>query len=188
LTSDSYTTLSTFSWENTDDIVKVLVPLEGVTKPLVSVEFNAYGFDLRVTGLAGANYRCAVSDLHAEIVPGESSFMVPKSNKRVVVKLKKAKTDSYSDKNWYELKEKPKLGGGGGGSGKAKGDEDPMGGIMDLMKNMYNDGDDDMKKTIAQAFTDANKGKKAGMPGMDMPGMDMPGMDMPQFPSMDSPL
>jgi len=58
-----------------------------------------------------------------------------------------------------------------------------MGGIMDLMKNMYNDGDDDMKKTIAQAFTDANKGKKAGMPGMDMPGM-----DMPQFPSMDSPL
>ena len=64
------------------------MPLEGVTKPLVSVEFNAYGFDLRVTGLAGANYRCAVSDLHAEIVPGESSFMVPKSNKRVVVKLK----------------------------------------------------------------------------------------------------
>jgi len=70
------------------------VPLEGVTKPLVSVEFNAYGFDLRVTGLAGANYRCAVSDLHAEIVPGESSFMVPKSNKRVVVKLKVPTSES----------------------------------------------------------------------------------------------
>lgn len=67
---------------------QVLVPLEGVTKSCVSVDFTAKGFDLRVTGLAGANYRCAVSDLHAEIVPAESSFMVPKSNKRVVVKLK----------------------------------------------------------------------------------------------------
>jgi hypothetical protein len=67
---------------------QVLVPLEGVEKPLVSVEFSAKGFDLRVTGLAGVNYRCAVTDLHAEIVPAESSFMVPKSNKRVVVKLK----------------------------------------------------------------------------------------------------
>lgn len=54
-----------------------------------------------------------------------------------------------------------------------------MGGIMDLMKNMYQDGDDEMKKTIAQAFTDANRGKKAGMPDMpDMGGMDMD-MDMP---------
>jgi hypothetical protein len=54
-----------------------------------------------------------------------------------------------------------------------------MGGIMDLMKNMYQDGDDDMKRTIAQAFTEANRGKKPGMP--DMP-------DMPLDMDMDTPL
>jgi hypothetical protein len=87
--TESFTTLSTFSWDDeTGDVVKVLVPLEGVTKELVSVEFSSKGFDLRVTGLAGVNYRCAVADLHAEIVPSESGFMVPKSSKRVVIKLK----------------------------------------------------------------------------------------------------
>ncbi|MCI52658.1 calcyclin-binding protein, partial [Trifolium medium] len=33
-------------------------------------------------------------------------------------------------------------------------EKDPMAGIMDLMKNMYEDGDEEMKKTIAKAWTD----------------------------------
>ncbi|XP_039014972.1 DExH-box ATP-dependent RNA helicase DExH8-like [Hibiscus syriacus] len=36
---------------------------------------------------------------------------------------------------------------------------DPMAGIMDLMKNMYEEGDEDMKRTIAKAWTDARSGK-----------------------------
>ncbi|KAL0924579.1 hypothetical protein M5K25_005421 [Dendrobium thyrsiflorum] len=40
-------------------------------------------------------------------------------------------------------------------------DKDPMAGIMDLMKNMYDDGDDDMKRTIAKAWSDARSGKNA---------------------------
>ncbi|KAL8192284.1 hypothetical protein R6Q57_027951 [Mikania cordata] len=38
-------------------------------------------------------------------------------------------------------------------------ERDPMAGIMDLMKNMYEEGDDEMKKTIAKAWTDARSGK-----------------------------
>ena len=40
-------------------------------------------------------------------------------------------------------------------------EKDPMAGIMDLMKNMYEEGDDEMKKTIAKAWTDARTGKTA---------------------------
>lgn len=36
-----------------------------------------------------------------------------------------------------------------------------MAGIMDLMKNMYEGGDEEMKKTIAKAWTDARSGKVA---------------------------
>ncbi|KAD3068891.1 hypothetical protein E3N88_36771 [Mikania micrantha] len=38
-------------------------------------------------------------------------------------------------------------------------ERDPMAGIMDLMTNMYQEGDDEMKKTIAKAWTDARSGK-----------------------------
>ena len=30
--------------------------------------------------------------------------------------------------------------------------KDPQAGLMDLMKNMYQEGDDEMKRTIAQAW------------------------------------
>ncbi|KAL2930656.1 Calcyclin-binding protein, partial [Bienertia sinuspersici] len=40
-------------------------------------------------------------------------------------------------------------------------EKDPMAGIMDLMKNMYEEGDEDMKRTIAKAWTDARSGKTA---------------------------
>ncbi|XP_039139237.1 calcyclin-binding protein-like [Dioscorea cayenensis subsp. rotundata] len=38
-------------------------------------------------------------------------------------------------------------------------DKDPMAGIMDLMKNMYDEGDDEMKWTIVKAWSDARSGK-----------------------------
>lgn len=38
---------------------------------------------------------------------------------------------------------------------KPKEDDDPSKSIMSLMKQMYEDGDDEMKKTIAKAWTEA---------------------------------
>lgn len=38
--------------------------------------------------------------------------------------------------------------------------EDPSSGLMDLMKKMYEEGDDDMKRTIAQSWSEsANKSR-----------------------------
>lgn len=45
-------------------------------------------------------------------------------------------------------------------------DEDPQAGIMNLMKKMYDDGDDDMKRTIAKAWTESQDKKNAGAPMM----------------------
>ena len=43
-----------------------------------------------------------------------------------------------------------------------KADEDPSAGIMNLMKKMYDDGDDDMKRTIAKAWTESQDKKASG--------------------------
>ena len=43
---------------------------------------------------------------------------------------------------------------------------------MNMMKKMYEDGDDNMKRTIAEAWTKAQDKKDGGMGGMgDMGGM-----------------
>lgn len=33
--------------------------------------------------------------------------------------------------------------------------DDPSAGLMDMMRQMYEDGDDDMKRTIAKAWTES---------------------------------
>eukprot|EP00959_Pyramimonas_sp_CCMP1952_P302482 6329100-Pyramimonas_sp.AAC.1 len=173
----SYETISTFSWEQTNETVKVLVPLEGVTKDLVTVDFTKSSFDLKVHGVNGKNYRCLVSNLSHPVNTESCSFMVPKSNKRVVVKLTKASSTTWTEKNWSELKEKPKAVA----ALEKKGPpdmSDPQAGLMDLMKNLYDDGDDDLKRTIAKSWTEAREGKQPELPQMDdlMP-------DMPPLPS-----
>jgi calcyclin binding protein len=40
--------------------------------------------------------------------------------------------------------------------------EDPQAGIMNMMKKMYEEGDDNMKKTIAEAWTKSNDKKAQG--------------------------
>lgn len=47
-------------------------------------------------------------------------------------------------------------------SAPSKPDEDPSAGIMNLMKKMYDEGDDDMKRTIAKAWTESQDKKAAG--------------------------
>lgn len=43
--------------------------------------------------------------------------------------------------------------------------KDPSAGIMDMMRDMYEDGDDQMKRTIAEAFS-KSRGADGGMGGM----------------------
>ena len=42
----------------------------------------------------------------------------------------------------------------------AKKDKDPMGGVMDMMKEMYESGDDNMKKIIGEAMLKSRTGEK----------------------------
>jgi calcyclin binding protein len=39
---------------------------------------------------------------------------------------------------------------------------DPTAGIMDMMKDMYEDGDEDMKRTIAKAWSESREKQQKG--------------------------
>ena len=45
-------------------------------------------------------------------------------------------------------------------------DEDPSSSIMKMMKQMYDDGDDEMKRTIAKAWTESREKQASGELGL----------------------
>merc|ERR1712196_665790 len=112
--------------------------------------------------LNGKNYRLLKSPLEHDILPDKSRFIVKKN--KVLIKMEKKKGD-YSYEQWQNLVSKKSK------EEQRKRKEDPMGGIMDMMKDMYEDGDANTKKMIAEAMIKSRSGEKPGMPGMPS-GMD----------------
>eukprot|EP00616_Rhizochromulina_sp_CCMP1243_P003903 CAMPEP_0118973324 /NCGR_PEP_ID=MMETSP1173-20130426/9806_1 /TAXON_ID=1034831 /ORGANISM="Rhizochromulina marina cf, Strain CCMP1243" /LENGTH=258 /DNA_ID=CAMNT_0006922957 /DNA_START=19 /DNA_END=795 /DNA_ORIENTATION=- len=151
----SFIPISKFAWDSGEyntPWVCVYITLEGVgaVKESVECSFSKDGFDLRVTGLGGKNYRLLKDNLEKDIVAGESKCIVKKD--RITLKLRKVKGD-YSYETWTNLTAKK-----GKTEKKAKG-ADPMGGIMDMMKDMYEDGDDSMRKIIEESMRKARSGE-----------------------------
>lgn len=124
--------------------VNVFVNIE-VPKSEVTCAFTSDSFDLKAQ-----NYRLLVETLEKDIVPDESKFVVKKN--KVIVKLKKLKGE-YSYDQWQELKKK------GGKAAKDK-SKDPTAGIMDLMKDLYDNGDDSMRKIIGESMLKQRNGEK----------------------------
>ncbi|XP_065830252.1 calcyclin-binding protein-like [Oscarella lobularis] len=148
--------ITTYGWDQTDRSVKIYVDLSGVEKlppENVQVVFDKKSVCLDVLGLAGKNHQLHILNLLETISPDKSSYKVKSGSVYItLVKVKEAKWDSLVPQ---KKKETPKFDKDG----------DPNKGIMDMMKNMYQDGDDEMKRIIAKAWTESQE-KQAGK-GLD---------------------
>ncbi|CAO2182853.1 unnamed protein product [Urochloa humidicola] len=143
----NYVTLGSFSWDQDNDKIRIYVFLEGVEQEKVETSFMPMSVDIKFHDVKGKNYRCAIPKLNKEIVPEKCKVVVKPT--KVVVTLCKASKGNWLDLYFKEDKFKPSMDK----------EKDPMSGIMDLMKNMYEEGDEDMKRTIAKAWSDARSGK-----------------------------
>jgi calcyclin binding protein len=140
--------ITTYGWDQTDTSVKIYVNLDGVEKhqEKISVNFGNKSFDLKVCDLDGKNYQLQIVHLSGLIVPSESKFSVRRGMITVTLqKADKGKWDSLVPSKKKETK--PKFDK----------DADPSQSIMDMMRQMYQDGDDDMKRTIAKAWTESRE-------------------------------
>lgn len=145
----SYVTLGSFSWDQDNEKIRVYVSLENVGQEKVETTFKPMSVDVKFHDVKGKNYRCAIPKLNKEIVPEKCKVVVKPT--KIVITLWKASKGSWLDLHYKEDKFKPSIGK----------DKDPMSGIMDLMKGLYEEGDENMKRTIAQTWTDARSGKTA---------------------------
>ncbi|KAI1289853.1 Calcyclin-binding protein [Halotydeus destructor] len=154
----SLRTVSTFAWDQTKEFVKIYIDLAGE-----AVEENQIKMDLskRSVLVIFGNRKFILTKLNKDIDGSKSYFKITKS--KIIVYLKKEK-----ETDWPGIKdiegaykkhveeEKDDLG------------DDPSGGLMKLMKKMYDEGDDEMKRTIAKSWSESQNKKDGGLAGLDM--------------------
>lgn len=159
-----YVNLEDISWDqgsNSFDSpsVTVYVGLPNVvkSKDRVNCQFGRYSIDLTVMDHEGKNYRYVQTNLEKDIIPEQCQVLV--KNNKIVLKLAKVK-GKYSYESWQNLVAKKKRDPV---EDQKKG-ADPTGGIMDMMKNLYDEGDDSMKKIIGEAMLKSRSGEKVEPP------------------------
>lgn len=108
-----------------------------------------------MVGLNGSNYRLLKGPLDKDIDVEKCKFIVKPD--RVTIKLRKVK-GQYSYENWTDLVPKRRK--------TEKEKDDPTAGIMDMMKDMYDSGDEATKKAIGEAMLKSRQEKAGGMGGM----------------------
>lgn len=152
--------IRTYGWDQSEKFVKLYITLEGIhklPKENISVEYSKTSFKLFVRNLGNKNVELIINNL-ADTINASSSSHKVKANE-IVLLLRKA-----NQGNWSGLtKEKPKAEDK---TPKFDANEDPSTGIMNMMRKMYEEGDDDMKRTIAKAWTEGREKSAAGG-GMD---------------------
>lgn len=115
----------------------------------VECNFTKDSFDLIVKDLRGKSYRLFKDMLEKDIDPDKSKIVV-KADK-ILVKLAKIKTSEYGGFDFWSKLTDPKK--------KEKDKDDPSKSIMGLMKQMYDEGDDQMKKMIGETVMKQRTGE-----------------------------
>ena len=137
-----------------------LPDINKLPKENISCEFTPTSFDLKIIGYKGCDYRLLKDNLDKDINPEKSKIIIKSS--KIIIKLGKVKSEYGSYESWMDLTSKK----GKESKMKAK-SGDPSAGIMDMMKEMYDNGDDQMKKMIGETMLKQREGKLGGSKGLD---------------------
>ncbi|XP_053549256.1 calcyclin-binding protein [Bombina bombina] len=156
--SSSYTVkINNYGWDQSDKFVKIYITLNGVhqiSAENVQVQFTERSFELSVKDLNGKNYTMTVNNLLKPITPETSSRKV-KTDTVLIMCRKKAEQKweflTQVEKQTKE-KEKPSLNT----------DDDPSAGLMNVLKKIYDDGDDEMKRTLNKAWVESREKQLLG--------------------------
>ncbi|VDN59764.1 unnamed protein product [Dracunculus medinensis] len=142
--------ITDYAWDESQKFVKLYLTLPNVQslpEDRIHISFSEKSLEVMVKDLMGKNYSLVIKGLAQPINVVQSSFKVQLKNDMLLIMMKKAKENegwsclTKADKDAKE-KTKPKV------------DEhaDPQESLMNMMKQMYEDGDDEMKRSIRKAW------------------------------------
>lgn len=138
--------VSNYMFDQNDEYSKVYIQLnkdDVITKADVKLDFPSNEKFVCVFG----KYRFTSAQLNKPIIPEQSEFVITKSNK-LLIKLRKSKPENWKDLyftvNIDDVTDDMK--------DEMKDLDNPEKGLMNVIKQLYNKGDDDMKKMINKSF------------------------------------
>uniref|UniRef100_H2ZZ02 Calcyclin-binding protein n=1 Tax=Latimeria chalumnae TaxID=7897 RepID=H2ZZ02_LATCH len=156
--SSGYTVkISNYGWDQSDKFVKIYITLTGVHQiPVenVQVQFTERSFNLLVKDLNGKNYSMLVNNLLNPITVEGSSRKVKTDMVLVMCKKKAERKWEYLTLVEKRSKEKEKP--------SFNDNSDPSEGLMNILKKMYEEGDDEMKRTINKAWVESREKQATG--------------------------
>jgi len=149
--------INNYGWDQSEKFVKIYITLKGVhTIPAENVEvtFTEKSFILCVKRLDGKNHEMTINNLLCPIDVQESSKRVKPD--MVVIMCRKTAAKKWDCLTQVEKKSKDK--------DKPSLDEnaDPSDGLMSMLKKMYTEGDDDMKRTLNKAWSESQEKRGKG--------------------------
>ncbi|XP_042524498.1 calcyclin-binding protein-like [Dipodomys spectabilis] len=151
---------SNYGWDQSDKLVKIYITYTGVHQvptENVQVHFTDRAFDLLVKNLNGKSDSVIVNNLLRPISVEGSSRKV-KTDTVLILCKKKAENVRWDYLTQVEKeckeKEKPSYDTGA----------DPSEGLMNVLKKIYEGGDDDMKCTINKAWVESREKQAKGDP------------------------
>ncbi|XP_034039260.1 calcyclin-binding protein [Thalassophryne amazonica] len=146
--------ITNYAWDQSEKFIKIYLTLKDVQKiPAENVEvtFTEGSFSVLVKDLSGKNHQMTVLNLLYPIDEKESYKKI--KTDMVLVMCKKQTTKKWDCLTKVEKQSKEK--------DKPSMDEnaDPSEGLMNMLKKIYAEGDDEMKRTINKAWTESQEKK-----------------------------
>ncbi|XP_046739725.1 calcyclin-binding protein [Diprion similis] len=156
--------LNNYAWDQSEKFIKIYITLKNVQslpKEAVYCNFMERSIDLHVLGLDSRNYQLPINNLCEEIIP-EQSYTKVKTDMIAIFLAKKI------PKNWSHVTgvEKRIKEAKAPAVPEMSENSDPSSSLMSLMKKFYDEGDDDMKRTIAKAWTESQDKRSSGLPSV----------------------
>ena len=163
LDSDAHLTpVTNYMWDQTNDYVKIYIEID--KKDPISPESIKFQSNDNTSFVCKfGRYKFTLSRLYKNVDMVKTSEMgvkVSKSN-RVTITLYKEVKGNWASLQMQADSLKESLA--------EEKDLDPSASLMRIMKNMYDQGDDDMKRTIAKTWYESQHKKGGDMESMGLP-------------------
>jgi len=154
-----------YMWDQTNQVVKIYIEVDKEQKIEDNQLSLKIGPDSKSVTCVFGKYRFTLARLYKDVDEAKSTVKITKSN-RVIITLHKIVSENWPSLNVQDSSFKSPLTDN---KDADPSEIDPSAGLMKLMKNMYAEGDDEMKRTIAKSWYESqNKSPGAGL-GLDLP-------------------
>ncbi|XP_049454827.1 calcyclin-binding protein [Epinephelus fuscoguttatus] len=154
--------ITNYAWDQSEKFVKIYLTLKDVHKipsENVEVNFTEKSFSVLIKDLNEKNHQMSILNMLYPIDEKESYKKI--KTDMVLVMCKKKSTKKWECLTTLEKQSKDK--------DKPSMDEnaDPSDGLMSMLKKIYSEGDDEMKRTINKAWSESQEKKIRGEDMMD---------------------